>query len=1099
MHSSTVYLCELVVWLHVISICCSLEPRLGDLFVEYELLSYPTAPLVAQHKRVRRNAKTVSAAAVRLPLLTCKQNLTLVLFPDVDLIGASARLTVGGVDHPKGLSGFADYIYRGYVDSYPNSIVFGSIIQGVFRGTVSLDESLRDTFYIEPAANYFDYKTNFHSIMYHEQHVKFDGNMRRIKRSTPDTATFNFCGLSNPDIARRMAELRSPISGVDVNTIPRRSRRASSPRPLNVEIGASRLHPDFQRGHPSAFTDYRLVNPYTQRQSAPVDGANTRVCNLYLQSDTFLWDRVIGMQHIRGNRELAVQEITSIFTQHVQGAQAIYQHTLFRDHAGRLEYPGISFRVDHVLINVTEEDCKPRPVWRDLHGRPLPSPTALPRRPGQDKPSVSNASVSRGSYADENPFCAENIDVTNYLNLHSYTPHDDFCLAYVFTYRDFSGGTLGLAWVAEPNGSGGVCEKHRLMREGSHNVYKSLNTGVVTLLNYGSQVALKVSQLTFAHEMGHNFGAKHDDDHKSEPFGCLPSVDDPRGNYIMFASATSGDKDNNNKFSLCSLDSIARLLGRVLSDDSNCFLKSDGPFCGNQLTEEGEQCDCGFTKSSCRDQCCHPKESSSPCKLRDTIWVNDSSLQVQCSPTAGECCTHNCQFRGTSHLCRGADECYRSAYCNGVEAKCPTSEHLPDGTPCQDHTRICKQGQCIGSICERIPGWHECSLVRNKNVTPEMMCFVSCRENRTGAPCISTFQLEQDSNLRDKYPQLVNELLRDGRGTKLKPGAPCDNYRGYCDVFHRCRSVEAEGPLARLRNLLFSPQVLEQVKSWITMHWWAVILICVSLIIALIVFAKLCAVSTPPSRYYSIPVRHTRSSVQTSSHPSRDWSAPYPPPSFHMPSPWAWPRRTRPADRNGKRGRRTPRSKSLPFNPSSSLATESRRVIPSAPFLDPMDFPPPNARPTPIHCAISNSRKPNAERGDIELIPFALLDLSQPAASTSSNDQVDRRRRNSEKSSNRPSASRSSVPRPVSMLDPDSGGRRGQASSSQHVVPGKKSKLPSKIKRPRDDHAHRRPTSLVVVVEDPLTVVESNEEQLRVAQNPVNCDSSIPPPAYDDL
>lgn len=31
--------------------------------------------------------------------------------------------------------------------------------------------------------------------------------------------------------------------------------------------------------------------------------------------------------------------------------------------------------------------------------------------------------------------------------------HNAFCLAYVFTYRDFNGGTLGLAWVASPQGS----------------------------------------------------------------------------------------------------------------------------------------------------------------------------------------------------------------------------------------------------------------------------------------------------------------------------------------------------------------------------------------------------------------------------------------------------------------------------------------------------------------------------------------------------------------------------------------------------------------------------------------------------------------------
>ena len=49
-------------------------------------------------------------------------------------------------------------------------------------------------------------------------------------------------------------------------------------------------------------------------------------------------------------------------------------------------------------------------------------------------------------------FCNPNIDVSNFLNLNSLENHDEFCLAYVFTYRDFSGGTLGLAWVGSPSG-----------------------------------------------------------------------------------------------------------------------------------------------------------------------------------------------------------------------------------------------------------------------------------------------------------------------------------------------------------------------------------------------------------------------------------------------------------------------------------------------------------------------------------------------------------------------------------------------------------------------------------------------------------------------
>jgi disintegrin and metalloproteinase domain-containing protein 10 len=44
-------------------------------------------------------------------------------------------------------------------------------------------------------------------------------------------------------------------------------------------------------------------------------------------------------------------------------------------------------------------------------------------------------------------FCSDSIDVSNFLNLNSLQDHSEFCLAYIFTYRDFTQGTLGLAWV----------------------------------------------------------------------------------------------------------------------------------------------------------------------------------------------------------------------------------------------------------------------------------------------------------------------------------------------------------------------------------------------------------------------------------------------------------------------------------------------------------------------------------------------------------------------------------------------------------------------------------------------------------------------------
>lgn len=36
--------------------------------------------------------------------------------------------------------------------------------------------------------------------------------------------------------------------------------------------------------------------------------------------------------------------------------------------------------------------------------------------------------------------------------------------------------------------------------------------------------------------------------------------------------------------------------------------EDDGPFCGNKIVEDGEECDCGYDQKECTEQCCYPRE-----------------------------------------------------------------------------------------------------------------------------------------------------------------------------------------------------------------------------------------------------------------------------------------------------------------------------------------------------------------------------------------------------------------------------------------------------------------------------------------------------------
>ena len=66
----------------------------------------------------------------------------------------------------------------------------------------------------------------------------------------------------------------------------------------------------------------------------------------------------------------------------------------------------------------------------------------------------------------------------------------------------------------------------------------------------------------------------------------------------MFASATSGDRFNNNKFSECSKTNVSRVLDAITDGlkPKNCFKEKEGAFCGNKIVEPGEEVNSAFSE-----------------------------------------------------------------------------------------------------------------------------------------------------------------------------------------------------------------------------------------------------------------------------------------------------------------------------------------------------------------------------------------------------------------------------------------------------------------------------------------------------------------------
>ncbi|GMT00817.1 hypothetical protein PENTCL1PPCAC_22991, partial [Pristionchus entomophagus] len=432
----------------------------------------------------------------------------------------------------------------------------------------------------------------------------------------------------------------------------------------------------------------------------------------------------------------------------------------------------------------------------------------------------------------ENRYANENLDVNAFLAVNAKQNHGDVCLGYTFTYRDFAGGTLGLAYV------GTVCAPHRAGSESQ----ASANAGIVTYLNRGQPVLERISYLTLAHEIGHNFGSPHD-----ETDECKGG---DGGQFIMWYSATSGDQQNNKKFSKCSIDKMSAVLHNVMkiepidqnaknvenqSGARNCFVPSGSPICGNGIVEGEEECDCGG-KEGCelrgeKHLCCDPLT----CKL-----VSGKA----CSPSQGLCCDDTCNIKASTEQCKEGTECTLAAMCRGPpeggagaqakemaeRAKCPEPDSNKERAPCLDVTGICYRGECNTSMVCTSVHLEDCD-------SEEKTCMRHCKK---GEQCIPTSKLDEFNN-----PLYKQEGRWGHSGLMLGPRSQCMKGKGMCNKHDICNKVQAFGSLSRNMGKIVAG--LQSFGDLMIEKIWVLILVVIGVVAILVIVIKFCSYATPSS------------------------------------------------------------------------------------------------------------------------------------------------------------------------------------------------------------------------------------------------------------
>ncbi|KAI9184119.1 hypothetical protein H9P43_003172 [Blastocladiella emersonii ATCC 22665] len=254
-----------------------------------------------------------------------------------------------------------------------------------------------------------------------------------------------------------------------------------------------------------------------------------------------------------------------------------------------------------------------------------------------------------------------------------------------------TGSTIGLAWLNT------ACSTKVFSQSAADGTGTEYVTGAGVTASPSSFPSDSEWVVT-AHEIGHNFGARHDCtiDTKCPTSGCCAC-----GNTTSIADSTAScnlcpksyimnpySRVDNRQFSPCSANEICSkygTLGTCLADPGTRPVVSVAQ-CGNGIVEAGEECDCGGATACRGNACCN-----SNCTLK---------ASAQCDDKSDACCS-GCKLRTreSNTLCRPSrGVCDQPDFCDGQSRHCPPDAYYDNGMSCSlgagASNGTCASGQC---------------------------------------------------------------------------------------------------------------------------------------------------------------------------------------------------------------------------------------------------------------------------------------------------------------------------------------------------------------------------------------------------------------------